>query len=71
MSAILREVERGGTYTVTVRQRPVARLIPTQAGPRTDVGRETIRRILELPLDGETMLRDLDRVEAPVDPDDA
>ena len=67
VSAILREVERGGTFTVTVRDRPVARLVPPREGPSTDVGREQVRDILALPLDGAAMLEDLDRAEVPIE----
>lgn len=67
ISGILREVERGGTFTVTVRDRPVARLVPSEEAPRTDVGRERLRRIFELPMDGEGMLEDLDSAEAPAE----
>lgn len=67
VSAVLREVERGGTFTVTVRDRPVARLIPPGDGPRTEVGREQLREILAAPIDGVAMLEDLDRAEAPID----
>ena len=57
ISAILRAVEReGATFTITVRGKPVARLIPPGAppGPRVDVDRETLMRIFE---------------ETPVDPE--
>lgn len=67
VSAVLREVERGGTFTVTVRDRPVARLVPPGDGPSTEVGREQLRGILALPIDGVAMLEDLDRGEIPVD----
>jgi prevent-host-death family protein len=53
ISAILRAVEEGETFTITVRGRPVARLVgPGEpAGPRRFVDRETLRKILELPTD--------------------
>lgn len=70
VSAILREVELGGSFTVTVRDRPVARLIPSQREPRVDVNREVLRKILAGPLDGDAMLADLDWAEAPVDSDE-
>lgn len=68
VSSILREAEAGETFTVTVRGRPVARLVPAQAlgEPRVDVDRETLRRILAQPVDGD-LAADLDAAEAPVD----
>jgi prevent-host-death family protein len=53
VAAVLREAEAGTEFTVTVRGRPVARLGPVteQPGPRRDVDRETIRRILAMPVD--------------------
>ena len=68
VSAVLRAVEAGETFTVTVRGRPVARLVPPgEAGaPRVDVDRATLRRILAQPLDPD-LAADLDAVEAPLD----
>src|SRR3954452_14644110 len=52
IAAILRAAEAGETFTVTVRGRPVARVVPAgDGGPRLDVDRETIRRILATPVD--------------------
>lgn len=67
VAAILRAAESGQTFTVTVRGRPVARLVPPGDLdlPRTDVDRETILRILALPVD-EDLANDLDAAEAPV-----
>lgn len=65
IAEILRAAEAGETFTVTVRGRPVARLVPPGDGPRVDVDRETVRRILELPADDD-LAGDLDAVEAPV-----
>jgi prevent-host-death family protein len=69
IASILREAEAGTVFTVTVRGRPVAQLGPTEAqrGPRTDVDRETIRRMLELPLDSAALAADVDAAEAPLD----
>lgn len=67
IGAILREAEAGATFTVTVRGRPVARLGPPQEGRRTEVDRGTLKGILATPLDGEAMLADLERAEAPID----
>lgn len=67
VAAVLREAEAGGTFTITVRGRPVARLGPATEGQRTDVDRATIRRILSLPIDSETLQADLDAAEAPID----
>lgn len=66
VAAVLRAAEAGETFTVTVRGRPVARVVPHDGtdAPRTDVDRETLRRILELPVDDE-LARDLEVAEAP------
>lgn len=67
VAAILREAEAGQTFTVTVRGRPVARVVPPDnQHPRVDVDRETILRILAMPIDDE-LARDLDLVESPLD----
>ena len=68
VAAVLRAAEAGATFTVTVRGRPVARLIPPgdPHEPRTDVDRKTLRAILELPVDAE-LANDLDAAELPVD----
>lgn len=66
IAAVLRAAEAGETFTITVRGRPVARLVPPRAGePRTDVDRATIERILALPIDDE-LAADLHAAEAPV-----
>lgn len=66
VGAILRATEAGETFTVTVRGRPVARVVPAdQSYPRVDVDRETIRRILAEPIDDQ-FEADLDAAEAPV-----
>lgn len=68
VSEVLRAVEAGETFTVTVRGRPVARLVPPgEAGrPRADVDRATLRRILAQPVD-ESLAAELDAAEAPLD----
>lgn len=68
MASILRAAESGETFTITVRGRPVARLIPAgdAARPRVDVDRETIARILATPLD-DGLARDLADAEAVLD----
>ncbi len=68
VSAVLRAAEAGETFTVTVRGRPVARVVPPgDAGqPRTEVDRAALRRILALPLD-DGLGAELDDAEAPVD----
>ena len=66
VAAVLRAAEAGETFTVTVRGRPVARVVPAGGEPRTDVDRETLRRILALPLD-DALAGELDALEAPVD----
>jgi prevent-host-death family protein len=65
---ILREAEAGTTFTITVRGRPVAELGPAAVTePRTDVDRESIRRILATPIDSEILAADLEAAEAPLD----
>jgi prevent-host-death family protein len=68
ISEVLRAAEAGETFTVTVRGRPVARLIPPgePSQPRTDVDRATMRRILAAPID-DSLAGELDAAEAPVD----
>jgi len=68
IGAVLRAAEAGETFTVTVRGRPVARVIPVGDGerPRTDVDRTSLRRILASPLD-EGLRADLNQAEAPLD----
>ena len=69
VAAVLREAEAGGTFTVTVRGRPVARVGPIEEGPgpRTFVDRETVRRLLAMPVDSEAWSRDIGRdLEEPV-----
>jgi prevent-host-death family protein len=68
IAAVLRAAEAGATFTVTVRGRPVARVVPPGAHgqPRVDVDRETIRRILATSIDDE-LATQLDEAEAPVD----
>lgn len=47
IAAILREAEAGTEFTVTVRGRPVAKVVPIDEAPqpRRDVDRETLLRI--------------------------
>lgn len=68
ISAVLRAAQAGESFTVTVRGRPVARLVPPgePGRPRVDVDRATIRRILAGPLD-EDLAAELDAAEAPLD----
>jgi len=67
VSAVLRAAEAGETFTVTIRGRPVARVVPPgdPARPRVDVDRETIARILALPVDS-AMPADLEAAEEPI-----
>lgn len=54
VAAVLREAEAGTEFTVTVRGRPVARIVPLDEAlrPRRDVDRETLLRIFaETPVD--------------------
>ena len=68
VAAILRAAEAGETFTVTVRGRAVARVVPAgEAGqPRVDVDRMTLRRLLAEPLDA-GLAAELDAAEAPVE----
>ena len=68
ISSILREAEGGQSFTVTVRGRAVARVVPIDAGaqPRVDVDRATLTRILSLPADPD-LAAELDAAEAPLD----
>lgn len=68
VAAVLRAAQAGESFTVTVRGRPVARVVPhtEHPEPRVAVDRETLRRILDLPIDTD-FADDLDAVEAPVD----
>jgi prevent-host-death family protein len=68
ISAVLRAAESGETFTVTVRGRPVARVVPLGAAgqPRKEVDRATLRRILAEPLDDD-LAAELDAAEAPLD----
>lgn len=68
IAAVLRAAEAGETFTVTVRGRPVARVVPPgePGRPRVDVDRQTIARILALPVD-EALAAELDAVEEHID----
>jgi prevent-host-death family protein len=68
IAAVLRAAEAGETFTVTVRGRPVARLVPPgdPTRPRTDVDRETVLRILGAPID-DKLAKELEAAEAQVD----
>ncbi len=68
VGAVLRAAEAGETFTVTVRGRPVARVVPVGDAdrPRIDVDRMSLRRILAGPLD-RNLATDLDGAEAPLD----
>lgn len=66
VAEILRAAEAGETFTVTVRGRAVARVVPLGAdAPREDVDRATLRRILAAEIDPD-LGADLDAAEAPV-----
>lgn len=68
VGAVLRAAEAGETFTITVRGRPVARLVPPgePGRPRVDVDRQTLMRILETPVDDD-FGRDIESAEALVD----
>ena len=62
VAAILREAEAGTEFTVTVRGRPVAKVVPIEQAPqpRRYVDRETLLRIFrESPVDAESWAADL------------
>ena len=68
IGAVLRAAEAGETFTVTVRGRAVARVVPPghTGQPRVDVDRETIQRILAIQID-EALGEELETAEAPVE----
>jgi len=62
IGAILREAEAGTEFTVTVRGRPVARIVPLEEAPRPRryVDRETLLKLFrESPVDEESWAADL------------
>jgi prevent-host-death family protein len=67
IAAVLRAAEAGETFTVTVRGRPVARVVPPgdPGSPRVDVDRATVAGILALPVD-DALAAELDAAEEPV-----
>lgn len=73
VSAILREAEAGTEFTVTVRGRPVAKVVPIDAPPerRRYVDRETLLRIFaETPVDSKSWAADLAEMRAEQPPVD-
>jgi prevent-host-death family protein len=68
VAAVLRAAEAGESFTVTVRGRAVARVVPPgdPQRPRVDVDRKTLLHILELPVD-DALADELDAAEAPLD----
>lgn len=67
IGAVLRAAQAGQVFTVTVRGRRVARVVPLDDdGPRIDVDRATILEILTMPVDAD-FLTDIRGGEAPVD----
>jgi prevent-host-death family protein len=68
IGAVLRAAEAGETFTVTVRGRAVARVVPPgdPGQPRIDVDRETIQRILAIQID-DALGEELETAEAPID----
>jgi prevent-host-death family protein len=68
IGAVLRAAEAGETFTVTVRGRAVARVVPpgNPGQPRIDVDRETIQRILATQID-DALGEELETAEAPID----
>lgn len=73
VAAILRAVEAGTEFTVTVRGRPVAKVVPIDAPPerRRFVDRETLLRIFrESPVDEGSWAADLAEMRAAEPPID-
>jgi prevent-host-death family protein len=73
IGAILREVEAGTEFTITVRGRPVARLGPADQhqAPRVDVDAGSVRTMLfETPVDGR-FRSDIDEMRLHEEPVDA
>lgn len=68
IGAILRAAEAGETFTVTVRGRAVARVVPPgeRGQPRVDVDRETVQRILAIEIDA-GLASELDDAEDVID----
>lgn len=67
---ILREVEDGAEFTITVRGRPVARLGPVEPARRVDVDGRSLRAMLAATPVDEGLRADIEalrRAEAPVD----
>jgi prevent-host-death family protein len=72
IGAILREAEAGTEFTVTVRGRPVAKVVPMDNAPepREDVDRETLLSILRAtPVDDQWAadLAEMRAAEPPID----
>jgi len=67
VAAVLRAAEGGESFTVTVRGRPVARVVPPgdPGRPRVDVDQATLRRVLALTTDS-ALAEELDALEEPV-----
>jgi prevent-host-death family protein len=72
IGAILREAEAGTEFTVTVRGRPVARVVPLEETPRPRryVDRETLRRFFERNPPDEAWAADLAEMRASLGPVD-
>ncbi|HEU4702033.1 MAG TPA: type II toxin-antitoxin system prevent-host-death family antitoxin [Conexibacter sp.] len=72
VSAILREVEAGTEFTVTVRGRAVAKVVPIDDAPRPRrfVDRETLRRFFERNPPDEQWAADLAEMRASLAPVD-
>ncbi len=73
VAAILREAEAGTEFTVTVRGRPVAKVVPLEDAPRPRryVDRETLARIFrESPVDEKSWAADLAEMRASLAPVD-
>lgn len=68
VGGVLRAAEGGQRFTVTVRGRPVARLVPLDddRGPRREVDQAAVFELLSTPIDHE-FAHDLDASEAPLE----
>lgn len=66
IAAVLRDVEAGGTFTITVRGRPVAQLGPVAPRPSREVEAGALDAIYAIPIDSEQFAAELDEAEAPI-----
>lgn len=68
VSAVLRRVADGESFTVTVRGEPVAELVPVRR-PRVFVPRDEVQSMFGPPREDPTLLDDLRALRSDVEPD--